>query len=113
MAAIITTYKTLGKTEVVADTNTLLYTVPALTQVVVSSVTICNTGTSPRTFRFAICPASISAVTKADYVYYDLLVPANQTFICTAGLTAGPGSQFMVRANHADVVFSLFGSEIV
>jgi hypothetical protein len=104
-----TTYKILGQTTVTADTNTDLYTVPALTSAVVSSVVACNTGTVERTFRIAVRNAAIGS---KNYLYYDVPIPANDSFVTTIGITMEAGAIITVRANHADVVFSAFGSEI-
>jgi hypothetical protein len=104
-----TTYKILGQTDVTADTDTTLYTVPSLTSAVVSSVVVCNTGTAERTFRIAIRNATLA---NKHYQYKDLPIPANDTFVLTIGATMEAGAIITVRANHAEVVFSAFGSEI-
>jgi hypothetical protein len=106
------TYKILGQTIVVANTSTGLYTTPALTSTIISSIVVCNTGTSQQTFRIAITPGTISSVAIQDYIYYDVIIPSNDTFVSTAGLTMTNGNTIMVRASSADVVFSCFGSEI-
>ena len=102
-------YKRLGSTVVVADTNTDLYTVPASTEAIVSAIVACNIGASERTFRIAIRDGAIS---NDDYIYYDVSIPANDTFIVTTGFSLATGTIITVRANHADVVFSAFGTEI-
>ena len=107
-----TTYKILGKAAVTANTDTLAYTVPGATAAVVSSVVVCNTGSTARTFRLAFCPGAIASVTLADYIYYDLTISPNDTFIATCGFTLAAASQILVRASHAEVVFSIYGSEI-
>lgn len=104
-----TAYKILGQTVVTADTNTDLYTVPALTSAVVSSIVACNIGATERTFRIAIRNAAIG---NKNYLYYDVPIPANDSFVFTGGVTMEAGAIITVRANHADVVFSAFGSEI-
>lgn len=106
------TYKRLGATAVTANTDTLLYTVPASTSAVVSSVVVCNTGATARTFRLAICPGAIGSVTAADYIIYDAVVPGNNTYIATCGFSLAAASQVMVRAAHAEVVFNIWGSEV-
>jgi len=104
-------YKRLGSTVVVADTDTSLYTVGADTETIISSIVVCNIGTSERLFRVALVPGAIGTVSNDDYIYYDLPIPANDTFIVTAGLVMEATHSILVRANHADVVFSAFGSE--
>lgn len=109
---MITSYKRLGATEVVADTNTLLYTVPELTSAIVSTLIVCNAGVTARTFRVAIIQGGIDSLSLKDYIYYDVPIPAKETFLATTGFTLATGDTIMVRANHAEVVFSCFGSEI-
>jgi len=105
-------YKRLGATEVTANTNTLLYTVPTATSSVVSSIVACNIGLIDITFRIAIIQGDISTVANKDYIYYDLGISSKDTFIATTGFTLSAGDTIMVRSNHADIVFSVFGSEI-
>lgn len=108
-----TAYKKLGATVVVADTDTALYTVPGSTSAIVSSIIICNKGTSTRTFRIAhISGGGIGAVGAADYLYYDLYIRGRDTFVVTIGITMATTDTLLVRANHADVTFTAEGSEI-
>ncbi len=113
-----TTYKRLGATVVVADTDTALYTLAQSSglSAVVSSIIVCNIGSTERTFRIAVIDDDdVANVANEDYIYYDIPIGANDTFIATVGLTIDDGSNgavIMVRANHAEVVFSAFGSEI-
>ena len=81
-----TTYKVLGQVNPSATTNTTLYTCPASTQTVISTITICNQAGTSGTYRIAIRPngATISA---EHYIVYDASVPANSTTAYTLGMT--------------------------
>lgn len=103
--------KVLGQTVVIADTDTTLYTVPAATETIVSSIVACNIGATQRTFRMAVRPNG-AAIANQHYLYFDVDIPANDTFVFTGGLTMDATDVITVRANHADVVFSAFGVEI-
>ena len=105
-------YKRLGATVVVADTDTALYTVPASTEAVVSEITICNIGSSQRTFRLAHVDGAIGAVASEDYKYYDAPLGANASLVLNIGLAMATTETLLVRANHAEVVFSCSGVEI-
>jgi hypothetical protein len=107
-----TVYKVLGKKAVTANTDALAYTVPASTSAIVSSIIICNTGATARTFRIALCPGAIASVVVEDYIAYDCTVSANDTTVLTIGVTLATANQVLVRASHAEVVFTLVGSEI-
>lgn len=108
-----TTYKRLGAITVTANTDTELYETPASTSAVVSSIVVCNTGSTARTFRIAIVDAtSVGSVATEDYIYYDITINGNDTFIATCGFTMPTGYIILVRASHAEVVFNAWGSEI-
>jgi len=106
-------YQQLGATVVVADTDTTLYTVPALTEAIVSEITICNIGSTQRTFRLAhIAGGGIGTVANEDYKYYDTPINANSSLILNIGLAMATTDTLLVRASHAEVVFSASGVEI-
>jgi len=104
-------YKVLGQTSPSATTATTVYTVPSSTEVVVSTITICNRANAAGTYRLAI---RRDGATLADqhYIAYDATVGANDTVALTLGLTANASDVFTVYASSASVSFSLFGSEI-
>ena len=78
------TIKTLGQAAPLATTETTLYTVPAVTTAVCSSLICCNRGATSTTFRVSVSVGG-GATANKDYIYYDLAIPANDTFIATAG----------------------------
>lgn len=106
-----TAYKVLGQSAPSATTDTTLYTVPASTQTVVSTITVCNRGGSTGTFRIAVRPDG-AAISNSHYVYYDAELPANTTVAFTVGMTIDASDVITVRASTADFSFSAFGSEI-
>lgn len=106
-----TTYKVLGQSAPLATTETTLYTVPALTSAVASSIIVCNRGTTQATFRVSIAVGG-SATANKDYVYYDLLIAGNDTFIATIGVTLASTDEVRVYASSANFSFSLYGSEV-
>jgi hypothetical protein len=105
-----TTYKVLGQSNPAAATDTTLYTVPALTQTVVSTITIANLGTSG-TFRVAVRPAGAS-IANQHYVAYDVSVNGNDSITLTLGLTLNTTDVITVRASNTSFAFQAFGSEI-
>lgn len=107
-----TTYKILGQVSPSTGVETDLYAVPALTQAVVSSITICNRSSSATaTFRISASVAGV-ATTSKDYIYYDLILGQNDTFIATIGLTLGAGDKIRVYASTANLSFTAVGSQI-
>lgn len=106
-----TTYKTLGQTAPAATTATTLYTVPASTQAVCSTLAICNRGVST-TFRVAVRPAG-AALADQHYLVYDNYVNQYDTVFLTLGVTLATTDVVTVYAGAATLSFSLFGSEVV
>jgi len=105
-----TALKVLGQADPAATTNTDLYTVPALTSAVGSSLVVANRSGSPTTFRVAVRPAG-AAIANQHYIYYDITLPGNDTFSATLGLTLATTDVVTVYANDATLSFSLFGQE--
>lgn len=106
------TYKRLGATTVIVNTDTALYTVPTGKMAIVSELTVCNKGTSQHTFRIAHVDGAISSVANEDYKYYDTPIDGNQGITFNIGLAMSAGDTILVRADSTDVVFSASGVEI-
>lgn len=105
-----TTYKVLGQSAPSATTNTTLYTVPAATSAIVSTLSVCNRGVST-TFRIAVRPAG-AAIANEHYVIYDSYVNAGDTIFLTLGITLAATDVVTIYAGTANISFGLFGSEI-
>lgn len=103
------TRKVLGQVATGAATLTKLYTVPALTSAVISSIIACNQGTASK-FRVQIRVAGASSDPK-QYIYYDENVGAGSAFIATIGLTLGATDEVWVYGTSANFSFSLYGQE--
>jgi glucose-6-phosphate dehydrogenase assembly protein OpcA len=106
-----TVYKVLGQVNPSATTLTTLYTAPAATQAVVSSIVIANLASSAATFRIAIRVAG-SAISNEEYIAYDITVGASDSTVLTLGLTLGATDVLSVYASTTTVAFSAYGSEI-
>ncbi len=106
------TYKVLAQVAPSATTATTLYTNPALTSTVVSSITVCNRGGSSQTYRIAIRPNGETLATK-HYIVYDKTLAANSTDTHTIGVTVDASDVITVYASTADFSFNAFGVQIV
>lgn len=104
-----TTYKVLGQSAPSATTDTDLYTVGSGKEAVASTLAICNRG-SAASFRVAVRPAG-AAIANQHYIVYDAAIDASNSLFLTVGFTLAATDVVTVRANTADVSFSLFGSE--
>jgi hypothetical protein len=107
-----TTYKVLGQANPSATTEATLYTVPSLTQSVVSSIAICNQAATSATFRIAVRPAADSSTAAKHYLVYGTTVAANDTVILTMGVTLAASDKILVYPSTANISFAAYGSEL-
>jgi hypothetical protein len=106
-----TTYKVLGQVAPSATTATTLDTVPSATQVIVSTIAVCNRGSSSATYRIAIRPAG-ATLANEHYIAYDSTITANNSTFITVGITLAATDVITVYASNTNLSFSAFGSEI-
>ena len=106
------TYKILGQAAPSATTNTDVYTVPAATQAVVSTINVANRGSSDGTFRIAVRPDG-DAVTNKHYIAFDTPILANDSIPVTIGVTMNAADVITAYCSSADMSINVFGTEIV
>jgi glucose-6-phosphate dehydrogenase assembly protein OpcA len=106
-----TNYKVLGQSNPAATTATTLYTVPAATQTIVSTITVSNQTATAGTYRIAVRVAG-ATLAAAQYVAYDVSLPGNATDTLTLGVTLGATDVITVYASAATFSFNAFGSEL-
>ena len=108
MAEVI---KVLGQVDAPATSLTALYTVPASTETVASTLMIANRTASNRRIRVSVAVAG-AADSDEQYILYDVLVSKQDFISATIGLTLAATDVVRVYADGADVSFSLFGTEV-
>jgi hypothetical protein len=107
-----TAYKVLGQSSPTAATLTTLYTVPALTSTIVSSIVATNiNGTTPDVISIAVRPAGAS-ITNAMYITYNVTVPAYSNYVLQVGVTLATTDVISVYSTNGTTSFSTFGSEL-
>lgn len=106
-----TTYKVLGQSAPSATTLTTLYTVPAATSSVVSTIAICNQAGTSATYRIAVRPAGAS-IAAQHYIVYGATVAASDSVLLTLGVTLATTDVISVYASSSTMSFTVFGSEI-
>ena len=106
-----TTYKVLGQVAPAATTATTLYTCPAATQTVISTITVCNQAASAGTYRISV-RADAEADSAKQYVVYDASIEANSVLAYTLGLTINAADVVTVYSSSTTISFNAFGSEI-
>lgn len=105
------TYRVLGQSNPTANTLTTVYTVPAATQTVVSTITVCNQANTASTFSIAVRPAGESIAAK-HYINFQTSLPANDTVALTLGLTLGNTDVVSANVGSSSVSVGIFGSEL-
>jgi hypothetical protein len=107
------TYKILGQSNPDATTATVLYTVPANKQAVISTVSICNRAAADTTFRIILQKAAEqTSIVSKQYFAYDTKVFKNDTTSVTVGITLATGDRIQVYSLSGSVAFQAFGSEM-
>lgn len=106
-----TTYKVLAQSAPSATTATDIYTVPASTQTVISTIVVANRAASAATYRIAVRPNG-ATLANQHYIAYDVTVGASDSTTITLGVTVDAADVITVYASTANLSFNVFGSEI-
>ena len=105
------THKNLGQSRPAAATNTTLYTAPAVTTTIVSSILVANIGADADLMRiFAVPSGGVTGVGNA--IYYDVELQNRDTALITAALTLDTGDFVVVYSRDGDLTFTVSGLEI-
>ncbi len=105
-----TTYKVLGQSNPDAATLTTLYTAPAVTSAVCSTLAICNQGVSTL-YRVAVRPAA-APIAAQHYIVFDATINSLDTMFLTLGVTLAATDVVSVYAGTSTCSFNLYGSEV-
>lgn len=107
-----TTYKVLGQAAPADTANADLYTVPASTEAVISTLLITNTTATDATCRIFVRVGGAAAA-ASNAVVYDGVVSANDFKAVTVGITLAATDVVTIQSGTADALtFQAFGSEI-
>ena len=109
------TYKQLGAAAgsgtITTAANLYAASGTASTSTIISSIVVCNAGTTARTYSIAINTAS-ATFAAGRYIVFQATIAPNDTVCLTLGLTLDPTNRYLnVSSNHADVNFSVYGVE--
>lgn len=103
-------HKILGQLAPSNNTLSALYTVPSLKKATLSVISICNTGGSKRTFRFAVDKTG-AGDDVTDYLWYDAPIYPGHTVFEPIGLQIAAGGILRCYTSSSEVVFNAFGLE--
>jgi hypothetical protein len=103
-------YKVLAQANPAATTATTIYTVPASTTAVISSVVVANRSGSAQTFRLYVRVAG-EAINDKQYLAYDMTCPANDTVFFQLGITLAATDLLCAYVSAQQLAISVFGVE--
>lgn len=107
-----TTYKVLGQSAPANTSEATLYTVPAATQTIVSTITVSNLTSTAANASINI-GVNGAASSNANSLLKTSSIPANSVTSFTIGLTLGAADVIRVTSGTANALsFQAFGSEI-
>jgi hypothetical protein len=105
-------FRVLGQVNPTSFVNTTLYTVPAATQAVISTITIANANVSTNAnYSIAIRPAGETLAAR-HFITNNNVVQSLDSIGLTLGLTLGNTDVVTVYSSNPNVSFGIFGSEI-
>lgn len=106
------TYKILGQSKPADTSAATLYTVPASTQTVVSTITSTNLTSSAVNIDIYIVPSSGSAA-DSNAIVYQASLAAKTVQAFTLGITLGAADSIRVKSASGNAItFQAFGQEI-
>lgn len=103
--------KILGQVAPTATVLTTVYPVPASTQAIISTLLVCNRGATEAVFRISFAPGG-EADDPKHYGYYNILIPAAETFAATIGITLNETDEVRCYASTSNLSVQVFGIEI-
>tara|TARA_R110000868_G_scaffold42149_3_gene142980 strand:+ start:238 stop:570 length:333 start_codon:yes stop_codon:yes gene_type:complete len=104
-------YKVLAQSAPAITTATDVYTVPAATEAVISTLIIANRAAAPGTYRISVRPNG-AAQSDLHYIAYDIVIAANDSTTLTLGMTLDAADVVTVYCSSADMSVNIFGTEI-
>ena len=104
-------YKVIAQAAPGATTDTALYTVPAGTETIISTLFVANRDSTTATFRVAIRPGG-ATLANEHYIAFDVPIAGSDTTTITCGITLAATDVMTVRASNANLSFNLSGTEL-
>ena len=102
--------KVLGQVNMPASTLTPIYLCGSLNGAAISTLYIANRTAGTLHFRVSVAVAAAVDDLK-QYIYYDIAIPANETFASTTGISMENGDELRGYADGIGLSFTAFGLE--
>lgn len=105
-------YKTLGQVDLTTTSLTDIYTVPAATESIISTIVIANRTASATTYSIAVRTTG-DAISNKHWIAFGVPIGANNSTTLTLGITVQATDVISVSAADANAVsVNIFGAEI-
>lgn len=106
-------YKVLGQVDISSSSLTDVYTCPASTETVISTVIIANRASSVDTFRMAMRTEG-DPISDKHYLAYDVPLAANDSTTLTLGISMEATDVLTVAGGGtaSELSFNVFGAEV-
>lgn len=106
------TFKVLGQSFPAAATVTTLYTVPALTSTVISTIMICNQSTTLADTVSILIRVAGAAVTSKQYLLFLNPMNATDSYTMTLGISLATTDIISCFSTNGTCSFNAFGVEV-
>ena len=106
-----TNYKSPVQVQPLANTLTTLYTVPASTETIFSTINVCNTASATATFSIAFRPNG-EAINPKHYIIFDGTIAGKDTYMINQAMSMDAADVLSVIASSASVSFTGFYAEV-
>ena len=103
--------KILAQSNPAAATLTDIYTVPAVTSTVISTIIATNRSGDSTSFRISLAIAG-AATSDEQFIVFDLPIAGNDVYMATIGATLETTDVVRVLATLATLSFTVLGIEI-
>jgi hypothetical protein len=104
-------YKVIAQGNPAAASLTDLYTVPASTEAVISTIMVANRSAVRTKFRISVAIAG-AADSNEQYIAYDVDIEGNDMQEVVIGMTLGATDKVRIYATLATLSFNMFGTEL-
>lgn len=102
-----------GPTNLLATTETTLYTCPTAvaTTTLIKQIVICNTNASTASFNLSLVPYAGATPSSANRLFSNLSVSANETIFLDVSQVMSSGDYISVYSSVSDVTVTISGVE--
>lgn len=102
----------LAQADITVSNPVAVYSVPASKSCVVTTILICNRGSSNTTFKLAFSKSGIG-VSNAQYAYFNTPLTANDTVVLEfTALQLGSNDKIYFENSSKSVTVQIFGIEV-